>query len=182
MVMSGGWRTLLPVLAAGALLAGCGGASEQQTVDWANGLCSSYAGFREVAVVGPATATDLPTQTHNLSTYLGDTAAALDKALTDLDHLGSSPVSGGDEAVTEFRDRLGSYRTAFTQAKSQVDALNVKAPGLADQLRAAIAPVLALEGTTQDPLAGLDPAVTDAAGKAPACQNLGRPGAGTPGG
>ncbi|GAA1870489.1 hypothetical protein GCM10009836_58930 [Pseudonocardia ailaonensis] len=176
------WRRVLPVLAVGALLAGCGGASEQQTVDWANGLCTSYAGFREAAIVGPAAASDVPSQARSLSTYLGTTAAALDKALADLDRLGASPVSGGDQAVTRFRSQLGGYRTAFQQAKSQVDALDLRGSGLADRLKNAVAPVLALQDTTQDPLAGLDPAVTDAAGKAPACQNLSTLGTGATGG
>jgi hypothetical protein len=175
------WRWLLPVVAAGSLLAGCG-ASGQQTVDWANGLCSSYAGFREAAIVGPAAASDLPTQARNLSTYLGDTASALDRSLADLDHLGASPVSGGDQAVAKFRTQLTGYRTAFGQAKTQVDALDLKPAGLNDRLKAAVAPVLALEDTTQDPLAGLDSAVTDAAGKAPACQNLSKLGTGPAGG
>jgi hypothetical protein len=159
-------------VAGGLLLAGCGGASEQETVDWTNGLCSSYATFREAAIVGPQAAPDLPAQARNLSAYLGSTAASLDKALADLNTLGASPVSGGDEAVTKFRDQLGGYRTAFQQARTQVDALDLASPTLQQDIEGAVAPVLQLQDTNQDPLAGLDSAVTDAATKAPACQNL----------
>ncbi|GAA4704299.1 hypothetical protein GCM10023215_49980 [Pseudonocardia yuanmonensis] len=169
-------------VAAGLLLAGCGGASEQETVDWTNGLCSSYATFREAAIVGPQPASDLPAQTRNLSAYLGSTAASLDKALADLDGLGASPVSGGDEAVTKFRDQLGGYRSAFQQARAQVDALDLGSPTLQQDIEGAVAPVLQLQDTNQDPLAGLDSAVTDAATKAPACQNLSRLSSPTPGG
>jgi hypothetical protein len=169
-------------VATGLLLAGCGGASEQQTIDWTNGLCSSYATFRSAAIVGPQAAPDLPAQARNLSTYLGNTAASLDKALADLDHLGASPVSGGDEAVTRFRTRLSGYRSAFQQARTQVDALNLASPTLQKDIEGAVAPVLQLQNATQDPLAGLDPAVTDAARKAPACQDLSRPSSPTNGG
>lgn len=162
-------------VATGLLLAGCGGASEQETVDWTNGLCSSYATFREAAVVGPQPAPDLPAQARNLSAYLGNTAASLDKALADLDGLGASPVSGGDQAVTKFRDQLSSYRSAFQRARTQVDALDLDSRTLQRDIEGAVAPVLQLQDTTQDPLSGLDPAVTDAAAKAPACQDLGRP-------
>ncbi|MFR9804892.1 hypothetical protein ACL02T_21775 [Pseudonocardia sp. RS010] len=162
-------------VATGLLLAGCGGASEQETVDWTDGLCSTYATFREAAIVGPQAAPDLPSQARALSTYLGDTVAALDEALADLDGLGASPVSGGDEAVTRFRDQLSSYRSAFRQARSQVDALDPGSPTLQQDIEGAVTPVLQLQDTTRDPLAGLDPAVTAAATKAPACQSLGSP-------
>ncbi|WP_433505323.1 hypothetical protein ACQP04_01680 [Pseudonocardia halophobica] len=169
-------------VATGLLLAGCGGASEQETVDWTNGLCSSYATFREAAIVGPQAAPDLPAQARNLSAYLGNTATSLDKALADLDTLGASPVSGGDEAVTKFRDQLTGYRSAFQQARTQVDALDLSSPTLQQDIEGAVAPVLQLQDANQDPLAGLDSAVTDAATKAPACQNLSRLSNPTPGG
>jgi hypothetical protein len=168
----------VPAVALGlALLAGCGGASEQQTVDWTNGLCSSYATFREAAQTPPAQATDVAGQVRNLSAYLGSTASSLDQALAGLDGLGASPVDGGDEAVTRFRDQLSRFRTAFQQAKSQVDALNLRSPTIAADLQGAVAPVLQLQqDSAQDPLAGLGSDVLSAAAKAPACQQLGKTG------
>ncbi|WP_181782606.1 hypothetical protein [Pseudonocardia pini] len=160
--------------ASGLFLAGCGGASEQETVDWTNGLCSSYATFQQAALVGPAPASDLPTQARNLSSYLGATATSLDRALTDLDGLGAAPVEGGDQAVTKFRDQLSRYRTAFQQARTQVDGLDLDSRTLQRDIEGAVAPVLSLQDADQDPLAGLDSQVTNAADKAPACQDLSR--------
>jgi hypothetical protein len=165
-------RAAAVVAACGLALAGCGGASEQETVDWTNGLCSSYATFREAALVGPAPAADLAGQARSLSTYLGNTASSLDKALTDLDALGRSPVEGGDQALTKFRDQLTRYRGAFRQARTQLDGLNMRSPTLQKDIEGAVAPVLALQDTDQDPLAGLGSAVTKAAQQAPACQDL----------
>jgi hypothetical protein len=91
-------------------------------------------------------------------------------------------VSGGDEAVTKFRDQLSGYRSAFRQARTQVDALDPASPTLQQDIEGAVAPVLQLQDTNQDPLAGLDPAVTDAATKAPACQDLSRLSSSTTGG
>jgi hypothetical protein len=162
------------VAACGLLLAGCGGTDEQATVDWANGLCSSYATFREAALVGPAPATDPEGQARSLATYLGDTATALDTSLTNLNGLGAAPVEGGDQAVTKFRDQLTRYRDAFRQAHTQVEGLDLGSRTLPQDIEGAVAPVLALQDTDQDPLAGLDSAVTDAAAKAPACQDLSR--------
>ncbi|GAA4543386.1 hypothetical protein GCM10023175_20070 [Pseudonocardia xishanensis] len=158
----------------GLVLAGCGGASEQETVDWANGLCSSYSTFREAALVGPAPAADPAGQAKSLSVYLGDTASSLDTALSRLDELGAAPVAGGDQAVTKFRDQLTRYRSAFQLARTQVDGLNLRSSTLQRDMEGAVAPVLGLQDTDQDPLAGLDAAVTDAAAKAPACQDLSR--------
>ena len=164
--------TLVAAVAAGLVLAGCG-ASQQETVDWTNGLCRSYATFADAAQVGPAQAGDLAGQARNLSSYLGDTVGSLDRALAGLDALGASPVSGGDEAVTRFRDQLTRYRGAFAQAKGQVDGLNLASPTVRVDLQNAVAPVLALQDTTQDPLADLGPDVRAAAAQAPACQELG---------
>ncbi|MCF7551627.1 hypothetical protein [Pseudonocardia sp. WMMC193] len=162
------------VVACGLLVAGCGGADEQATIDWTNGLCGSYATFREAALVGPAPATDPEGQARSLATYLGDTASALDTSLADLDGLGASPVEGGDQAVTKFRDQLTRYRDAFRQAHTQVQGLDLDSRTLPRDMEGAVAPVLALQDTDQDPLAGLDSAVTNAAAKAPACQDLSR--------
>lgn len=160
------------VAVCGLVLTGCGGASEQETVDWTNGLCSSYATFREAALVGPAPASDPAAQARSLSTYLGNTASSLDTALTRLDGLGAAPVTGGDQAVTKFRDQLTRYRAAFQQARTQVDGLDLDSSTLQRDLEGAVAPVLGLQDTDQDPLAGLDAEVTAAAAKAPACQDL----------
>jgi hypothetical protein len=48
----------------------------------------------------------------------------------------------------------------------------MRSPTLQKDIEGAVAPVLALQDTDQDPLAGLGSAVTKAAQQAPACQDL----------
>src|SRR5262249_11540938 len=111
-----------------------------------------------------------------------DTQARIAESLSGMDQVGPSPIEGGDDAARKVRGGLEKLRSAFTTARTQVDAvdptdpieLNTKLPDILQALSdAAQHPDL----TTLGGNAALDGAIR----QSPSCAmlNSGKPVTGT---
>ncbi|MEJ8278977.1 hypothetical protein [Pseudonocardia spirodelae] len=131
-----------------ALLAGCGPAGP--TVEqWTDSMCGAVLPFVRTAVATPAESTDPAERLRTLSDYLARTTAAADGALGDLDRLGPAPVDDGDALAARLQGGLGEIRSAFSGARTRVEAIDAADPAaVARDLPAAVAPLGALNGTT----------------------------------
>ena len=164
------------VAALAVLAAGCGSATDDEdAVAWTNQVCGALAGFTQTATTGPRVdAADPAAAVHGVSRYLGSTADELERSLTALDAVGSSPVEGGDQYVARLREALGSIRAGFVSARTQLAAVDTTdAEALATAIPAAVAPLQELRDLP-DPTEGLraNDALRAAAEQAPRCREL----------
>jgi hypothetical protein len=156
--------------------AGCGGSGAgTETVAWTDGVCGALTGFTDVVTTQPQIDPADPVgAVRGVSDYLGSTAEALQRSISALDAVGTSPVDGGDEYVARLRDALTQIRTSFDAARTQLTGLDASNPAsLATALPAAFAPLQELHNLP-DPTEGLraNDELRAASEQAPNCQQL----------
>ncbi|WP_224388747.1 hypothetical protein [Pseudonocardia sp. ICBG1293] len=163
------------VVVPAVLLAGCGptGPTVEQ---WTDSMCAAVLPFVRTAVDAPAGTEDPAQRLRALSDYLGRTTQAADGALGDLDRLGPAPVDDGEALSARLQGGLGEIRSAFSGARSRVDALDAADPAAVQRdLPAALEPLARLGGTT-GPLEEVtgNPAIAAAFRASPVCTDLTR--------
>ena len=133
------------VAALAALVAGCGGstAPDEDAVTWTNQVCGALAGFTRAATTSPEIdRSDPVAAVQELDRYLGATSEELQRSLTELDAVGTSPVNGGDAYVGRLEEALRGIRSGFDSARTQLAAVDVSDPAqLATAVPAALAPL-----------------------------------------
>ncbi|TCK27109.1 hypothetical protein [Pseudonocardia endophytica] len=163
----------LGLLLAVATLVGCG--SDVTADQWTDRMCSAVLPFVRTATTPPQQAADPGTTADGISDYLGRTVSALDTTMTSLQELGPAPVDDGEAIANQLRGGLDGIRAAFSNARTQVDALRGKpAADIERGLPAALAPVARL-GDTTGPLANVtrDPQLGAASRNSANCRDLG---------
>lgn len=147
-VRSGTARVLAAGLAAVAVLAGCGapGPSPQE---WTGRMCGAVLPFVRTAVAVPPLDADPAARLGGIGDYLGRTTASLDRTLGDLDRLGAAPVDDGERVAADLQGGLGEIRSAFSGARTRVQALDPADPAAVERgLPDALEPVSRLGDTT----------------------------------
>jgi hypothetical protein len=150
-------------------------AATNDPVDWMNRVCGSLLPFQASFASAPKLGnSDAVANAKSLSDFLGRTETTIDKAVTDLDAAGPSPVAGGDAAVTKIKTALTTVRTSFDKAKKALDAVD---PSDAAQVASTLPTVLtslASISTIQDPTTDIknNPTLRAAYAQAPNCQTL----------
>ncbi|TQM36397.1 hypothetical protein [Pseudonocardia cypriaca] len=128
-----------------ALVAGCGGpaAPSEQAVAWTDQVCEALSGFTRAATTSPhINRGDPAAAVQELDRYLGATSEELQRSLTALDGVGSSPVDGGDDYVGRLEEALRGIRGGFEAARTQLATVDVSDPAqFATAVPAALAPL-----------------------------------------
>ncbi|MBW0106930.1 hypothetical protein, partial [Pseudonocardia sp. KRD291] len=153
-------------------VAGCGG-SDMTAEQWTDQMCGAVLPFVRTATTPPPAGADPAATTRGISDYLGRSAGALDGTLDTLARLGPAPVDDGEAVGARLRDSLTEIRTAFTDSKTRVDALDTNDPAALEQgLPEALSPVSRLQSDTA--LAGLtsDPELSAASQSSANCRSL----------
>lgn len=163
------------LVAPAVLLAGCAPAGP--TVEqWTESMCAAVLPFVRTAVDVPGATPDPAQRLRTLSDYLTRTTQAADGALGDLDRLGPAPVDDGAALSARLQDGLGEIRSAFSGARSRVDAIDPADPAAVQRdLPAALEPLARLGGTTGplDEATG-NPAIASAFQASTTCTDLTR--------
>jgi hypothetical protein len=164
------------VAALAMLTVGCGGAATNvDAVAWTDEVCEALSGFTQVASDGPHIDPADPVATvQRMSQYASSTSEELQRSLTALDAVGSSPVEGGDQYVARLREALTSIRAGFESARTQLAAVDIaNQAALASAFPAAVAPLQELRNLP-DPTEGLraNDALKAASEKATSCRDL----------
>lgn len=162
-------KLLIPVVAA-ATLAGCA----SDPVTWADGFCGALVTLG--TSVGPAPSdalTDAAVRRTEMITWADRAIAGTDRAVHDLEQLGTAPDPAAEQATARMTDGLHAMRAAFVDAKSiaeQADGANPAA--FEKSYQQIVERLAALPDPAQNPFAGVpgSAAVADAATKAPRCQ------------
>jgi hypothetical protein len=127
------------------LVAGCGSgaAPSEEAVAWTNQVCGALSGFTRAATTSPRINRGDPVAAvQELDRYLGATSDELQRSLTALDAVGTSPVDGGDAYVDRLGEALLGIRSGFDSARTQLAAVDVSDPAqLATAVPAAMAPL-----------------------------------------
>lgn len=169
-------RGLAALLVAPAVvLAGCG-PSGPTVEQWTDSMCAAVLPFVRTAVDAPAETPDPAQRLRALSDYLTRTTQAADGALVDLDRLGPAPVDDGEALSARLQGGLGEIRSAFSGARSRVDAIDPADPAAVQRdLPVALEPLARLAGTTGplDEVTG-NPAIASAFRASTACTDLTR--------
>jgi hypothetical protein len=136
------------VAALAALIGGCGGsaAPSADAVAWTNQVCGALSGFTRAATTSPQIDRTNPVAAvQELDRYLGATSEELQRSLTALGAVGTSPVDGGDAYVGRLEEALRGIRSGFDSARTQLAAVDVADPAqLATAVPAAMAPLQGL--------------------------------------
>ncbi|MFC5994546.1 hypothetical protein ACFQE5_10020 [Pseudonocardia hispaniensis] len=144
-------------------------------VAWADRVCGSVLAYSEPALARPAftDVPDLPGIQKRLSDYLATVLTGLQQGRTQLDSVGRSPVTGGDEALVRIGDVFRQLEADLAAVKAQVDGAD---PNNADAFKATLAGAQdsLAKVTTPDSLASLArlPRLAKATQKAVNCQRL----------
>lgn len=163
------------LVAPAVLLAGCG-PSGPTVEQWTESMCAAVLPFVRTAVETPGETPDPAQRLRVLSDYLTRTTQAADGALGDLDRLGPAPVDDGDALSARLQSGLGEIRSAFSGARSRVDAIDPADPAAVQRdLPAALEPLARLGGTTGplDEVTG-NPAIASAFRASTTCTDLTR--------
>ncbi|GAA4964869.1 hypothetical protein WHI96_02700 [Pseudonocardia tropica] len=163
------------LVAPAVLLAGCG-PSGPTVEQWTESMCAAVLPFVRTAVDTPGETPDPAQRLRALSDYLTRTTQAADGALGDLDRLGPAPVDHGEALSARLQGGLGEIRSAFSGARSRVDAIDPADPAAVQRdLPAALEPLARLGGTTGplDEVTG-NPAIASAFRASSTCTDLTR--------
>jgi hypothetical protein len=167
------------------LTAGCSGHSgdagdaalppTSDPVTWAGRLCSSLQPLAALKDDVPDFNRNNPAESRQaMSQYFQRAASAAEASLQGLAQAGPSPIQGGDQVATTLRGALQQLRTAFTDAKTKVDAVDPNDPvGMGTQLPGILTELAnATDNANLDSI-GTDPQLDDAIKKAPSCSLVG---------
>lgn len=179
---------LLPLIAATALVVtvtGCGSGgdstapttastspSDAAAVEYMDKVCTAAASFATVQKTPPKLDANDPAKLKaEMGTYMGQMADAFTQTATKLRGIGPSPVPGGDEQVEKMAETFTGIAKNFTDAKVAIEAADANDP--VGGLQAAGEAITRLDDFVA-PLKQLEasPELSDAARKAPSCQDL----------
>lgn len=154
------------------------GAASPQNVAWVNQLCGAVQNFAAAEKKAPpANETSADAFKQSSITEIDFMKGAANDTIGQLQHVGPSPITGGDRVASNFIQGFGQVRDALASARTkaeQVDTSNKQAftsgmGGVQDDLKKG------LGGLTLDQqFAEFDrnPALNAAAAQAPACKAL----------
>lgn len=181
---------LLPLVAAIAVLAGCGSGGDSaapagsssassatsesgaSTVEYMDKVCAAAASFVSVPKTPPKLDANDPAKLKaDMGAYMGQMADAFTQTATELREVGPSPVAGGDEQVEKMAVTFTDIAKNFTDAKAAIEAADANDP--VGGLQAAGDAIGRLDDFVE-PLKQLEesPELAAAAKRAPACQGL----------
>ena len=146
----------------------------QNSVDaWADGYCSAVGSLVDGLATMPTVDPSTPRRAVQTSSdLLGSMIGALDKAGHGLQALPPAPVPAGDSVRGGMLSDFGGIRDRAAAAKQRLDAARDNPSIDKDTLGAASGPLS--EVSKLDVLSGFDsvPALAQAGGRAPVCQQL----------
>lgn len=174
---------LLPLVAAVAVMAGCGSGgdsasptssspSDSAAVTYMDKVCTAASSFVTVPKTPPNLDANDPAKLKaDMGLYMGQMAEAFTQTATRLREVGPSPVAGGDEQVESMAVTFTGIAKNFTDAKAAIDAADANDP--VGGLQAAGEAITRLDDFVA-PLKQLEasPELSAAAEKASACQSL----------
>ena len=178
---------LLLVLAAVALLAGCGGGTPPAPPtpaptpqEWTEAVCAALVPV--VARVTDAPGFDLsaPEATRQAYlTYLDDGLAATDRARSDLAAAGPAPVPGGDVIAEQVRGHVADLRADLAEARDQVQRTDTGSAVAFGRALVGVTRVVGalLNGAEVAGTVNRDPTLEAAYAASPSCAQLQRSGA-----
>ncbi len=175
-------RIRLAVVAAAAVVAGCGSGGDPapttssspsgDAVTYMDKVCSAAASFVSVPKTPPKLDANDPVKLKaDMGAYMGQLADAFNQTATKLRAIGPSPVAGGDEQVSRMAATFTDIGKSFTDAKAAVEQADANDP--VGGLQAAGDAIARLDEFAE-PLKQLEasPELKEAAEKAESCQDL----------
>lgn len=165
---------LCAALAVAVPAAGCGGGGSADAVGFTDKVCVAFIPFVEVvSKAPPSDDTDPVAASQARSDYLGAAAAAAEKAIADLDAVGTSSLAGGNDLVTRLKTAFTQVKAVFAEAKAQLDSAPDTPQGKAEAINASGATLASLS-SLPNPTTDLEnnAELNAAAENAPNCQRM----------
>lgn len=180
---------LLVVLAAAALLAGCGGSAAPTPPTpappptpqaWTESVCAALVPVVARLTAAPGLDLSAPEATRQAYlTYLDEGLAAADRARADLAAAGSAPVPGGDVIAEQVRGDVADLRADLAEARDQVQRTDTGSPVAIGRAVVGVTRVVGalLNGAEVAATINRDPTLEAAYAASPSCARLQRSGA-----
>jgi methyl-accepting chemotaxis protein len=168
------WQIL--VLAAVALLAGCGGDGSSASEDYANSVCSSLSAWVTDVQETIQSLTDagLATSREDIQQAFDQTKDSTDTLVADLEAQGPPDSEDGRQAKSELDELAAELRRQLDAIQQALDS-GGGVTAIAAEVSTAVSAAANAVNTTYQDLQGLDPAgeLSDAFQNSEDCQALG---------
>jgi len=186
-----GSAPVLLVLAAAAVLSGCGGGTPPAPATpappppatpqaWTESVCAALVPVAARVTDAPRVDLSAPEATRQAYlTYLDDGLAATDRARSDLAAAGPAPVPGGDVIAEQVRGDVADLRADLAEARDQVQRTDTGSPVAIGRAAVSVTRVVGalLNGAEVTATINRDPTLKAAYEASPACAQLQRSGA-----
>lgn len=175
-------------IAIGLIAGGCGGDDDgDETVSaetYVGEVCTAMSDMIGVVQEGQAELSDVQQATPEegrdlLVEFLGDAAAAVEAARTQIEDTGAPDVEGGEEVDEAITTALGDLQTTFEDALSSAEDISVESP---QTFQAEAQEIASTVQESSDAISeslsevGENQELSDAAEQVEACQELGSAG------